>query len=210
MSVAFDTWNAPSPLALWERVLLHSIATRFGSIAAQDRQFPYEKTGFLFVRCKVTGTGPIYVGRAMGQYSRIVYAYTYFDGIVAHGGWDDIDWNTSNNNKTMFFGVYKCWGPGAATIRGVPLAQELDFESAHLFLVNSFVNGRHWITPSDALLTDNIPINQRKKKLHRKLHSYSLSNTIDLEVLVLLEQRINHLGCQQIHASFPFPVELPQ
>lgn len=66
--------------------------------------------------------------------------------------------------RTMFFGVYKCWGPGAATIRGVPLAQELDFESAHLFLVNSFVNGRHWITPSDALLTDNIPINQRKKK----------------------------------------------
>ncbi|KAG5126397.1 hypothetical protein JHK82_027232 [Glycine max] len=142
---------------------LHSIATRFGSIAAQDRQFPYEKTGFLFVRCKVTRTGPIYVGRAMGQYSRIVYAYTYFDGIVAHGGWDDIDWNTSNNNKTMFFGVYKCWGPGAVTIRGVPLAQELDFESAHLFLVNSFVNGRHWIAPSDALLTDNIPINQRKK-----------------------------------------------
>jgi len=33
----------------------------------------------------------------MGEYSRIVYAYTYFDNIVAHGGWDD--WNTSYNNK---------------------------------------------------------------------------------------------------------------
>ncbi|TKY55448.1 pectinesterase 68 [Spatholobus suberectus] len=128
---------------------LHSIATRFGSIAAQDRKSRYEKTGFAFIRCRVTGTGPIYVGRAMGQYSTIVYAHTYFDNIVAHGGWDD--WNTANNNnKTVFFGVYKCWGPGAAAVRGGPLAQELDFESAHPFLVKSFVNGRHWIVPPDA------------------------------------------------------------
>ncbi|ESW27651.1 hypothetical protein PHAVU_003G220500 [Phaseolus vulgaris] len=134
--------------SMYKDCRLHSIATRFGSIAAQDRKSPYEKTGFAFVRCKVTGTGPIYVGRAMGEYSRIVYAYTYFDNIVAHGGWDD--WNTSYNNKTVFFGVYKCWGPGAAAIRGVPLAQELDFESAHPFLVKSFVNGRHWMAPSDA------------------------------------------------------------
>ncbi|KAK7265928.1 hypothetical protein RJT34_33553 [Clitoria ternatea] len=128
---------------------VHSIATRFGSIAAQARQYPNENTGFAFVRCKVTGTGPIYVGRAMGQYSRIVYAYTYFDNIVAHGGWDD--WTNGNsNNKTVFFGVYKCWGPGAVAIRRGPLAQELDFESAHRFLVKSFVNGRHWIAPYDA------------------------------------------------------------
>lgn len=100
--------------------------------------------------------------------------------------------------RTVFFGVYKCWGPGAATIRGVPLAQELDFESAHLFLVNSFVNGRHWITPSDALLTDNIPINQRKKKLHRKLHSYSLSNTID--VIISFFSGFNHR--KFIHSIF--------
>lgn len=77
---------------------LHSIATRFGSIAAQDRNSPIEKTGFAFLRCKVTGSGPVYVGRAMGQYSRIVYAYTYFDDVVAHGGWDDWD-HVSNKNK---------------------------------------------------------------------------------------------------------------
>lgn len=77
---------------------LHSIATRFGSIAAHDRKSPEEKTGFAFVRCKVTGTGPLYVGRAMGQYSRIVYSYSYFDDLVAHGGWDDWD-HISNKNK---------------------------------------------------------------------------------------------------------------
>ena len=77
---------------------LHSIATRFGAIAAQYRKFPQEKTGFVFLRCRVTGTGPLYVGRAMGQYSRIVYAYTYFDNIVANGGWDDFS-HADNKNK---------------------------------------------------------------------------------------------------------------
>ncbi|KAE8671751.1 putative pectinesterase 68 [Hibiscus syriacus] len=106
---------------------LHSIATRFGSIAAHGRNSPDEKTGFAFVSCKVTGTGPLYVGRAMGQYSRIVYAYTYFDDLVAHGGWDDWD-HASNKNKTAFFGVYKCWGPGAPAVRGVSWAKELEFD----------------------------------------------------------------------------------
>ncbi|KAK8599027.1 hypothetical protein V6N13_076967 [Hibiscus sabdariffa] len=128
---------------------LHSIATRFGSIAAHGRNSPYEKTGFAFVSCKVTGTGPLYVGRAMGQYSRIVYAYTYFDDLVAHGGWDDWD-HVSNKNMTAFFGVYKCLGPGAAAVRGVSWAKELEFEEAHPFLAKSFVNGRHWIAPWDA------------------------------------------------------------
>lgn len=52
--------------------------------------------------------------------------------------------------RTVFFGVYQCRGPGAAAARGLSLARELDFESAHPFLVKSFVNGRHWIAPSDA------------------------------------------------------------
>ncbi|GAB4834990.1 Probable pectinesterase 68 [Ancistrocladus abbreviatus] len=128
---------------------IHSIAKRFGSIAAQDRKSPDEKTGFAFLNCRVTGTGPLYVGRAMGQYSRIVYSYTYFDDLVAHGGWDDWD-HTSGKNKTVFFGVFKCWGPGAAAVRGVSWARELDYDSAHPFLAKSFVNGRHWIAPSDA------------------------------------------------------------
>ncbi|PPD77615.1 hypothetical protein GOBAR_DD25466 [Gossypium barbadense] len=127
---------------------LHSIATRFGSIAAHDRKSPDEKSGFAFVNCIVTGTGPLYVGRAMGQYSRIVYSYTYFDNLVAQGGWDDWD-HVNNQNKTVFFGVYKCWGPGAAAVGGVGRAKELDFGTAHPFLAKSFVNGRHWIAPWD-------------------------------------------------------------
>jgi hypothetical protein len=54
----------------------------------------------------VTGTGQLYVGRAMGQYSRIVYAYTYFDNIVAPGGWDDWD-HANNKNKYTSLNPFK-------------------------------------------------------------------------------------------------------
>lgn len=134
--------------SMYKNCELHSIATRFGSIAAQARNTPDELTGFAFVHCRVTGTGPLYVGRAMGQYSRIVFAFTYFDDIVAHGGWDFWD-PFSNKNKTAFFGAYKCWGPGSEAVRGTSWARELDFDAAHRFLVKSFVNGRHWIAPED-------------------------------------------------------------
>ncbi|CAA6666788.1 unnamed protein product [Spirodela intermedia] len=137
--------------SMYRSCQLHSIATRFGSIAAQDRRGLCEQTGFAFVNCRVTGTGPLYVGRAMGQYSRIVYSYTYFDDVVAQGGWDDWDHTTGKNRRvTAFFGVYRCSGPGAAAVRGASLTRELDYQSARPFLAKSFVNGRHWLDPSDA------------------------------------------------------------
>ncbi|BFG31394.1 hypothetical protein CerSpe_176670 [Prunus speciosa] len=131
---------------------LHSIATKFGSIAAHYRNSADDKSGFAFVNCRVTGTGPLYVGRAMGKYSRIVYSYTYFDDVVAHGAWDDWGNTTASTTtkRSVFLGVYKCWGPGEEALRGVSCAPELDYELAHPFLVKSFVNGRHWIAPSDA------------------------------------------------------------
>ncbi|XP_074584110.1 putative pectinesterase 68 [Curcuma longa] len=134
--------------SMYKNCQIHSIANRFGSIAAQDRNSPCERTGFSFVNCRVTGTGKLYVGRAMGRYSRIVFAYTYFDDVVVPGGWDDWDDN-SNKNKTAFFGVYRCYGPGSAAVRGVSWARELDYETARPFIAQSFVNGRHWLEPSD-------------------------------------------------------------
>lgn len=85
---------------------LHSIANRFGSIAAHDRKSLCERTGFAFVNCKVTGTGRLYVGRAMGQYSRIIYAYTYFDDLIAPGAWDD--WDHSSNKNTYVIIPFPC------------------------------------------------------------------------------------------------------
>jgi len=142
-SIDFVFGNARS---LYKDCELHSTAQRFGSVAAHGRRDPCERTGFAFVNCRVTGTGRLYVGRAMGQYSRIVYAYTYFDSVIAPGGWDDWD-HTSNKSMTAFFGMYRNWGPGVDAVHGVSWARELDYFAARPFLGKSFVNGYHWLTP---------------------------------------------------------------
>ena len=46
-------------------------------------------TGYSFVSCVVSGTGIIYLGRAWGPYSRIVFANTVLANIIRPEGWDD-------------------------------------------------------------------------------------------------------------------------
>ena len=62
-----------------------------GSLTAQKRSSPQEDTGFVFIDCKITGTGQVYLGRAWGAYSRTVYINTYMDNIIIPAGWQD--WN---------------------------------------------------------------------------------------------------------------------
>ncbi|EFJ33967.1 hypothetical protein SELMODRAFT_167160 [Selaginella moellendorffii] len=130
--------------SLYEQCELHSIADSYGSVAAQDRQSQTENTGFSFVNCKVTGTGILYLGRAMGPYSRIVYSNSYFDNIIDVRGWDDWDHDASRD-RTVSFGQYKCYGPGATSSLRVPWARELSDMEVTPFLSLSFVDGTQWL-----------------------------------------------------------------
>jgi pectinesterase len=49
------------------------------------------------VRCVVTGSGNIYLGRAWGPASRVVYSYTYFDDIILPQGW--FNWADPSREK---------------------------------------------------------------------------------------------------------------
>jgi pectinesterase len=60
-----------------------------GSLTAQKRLSGADDNGYSFVNCKVTGSGSptVYLGRAWGPYSRVVFAFTEFAAIIKPEGW---------------------------------------------------------------------------------------------------------------------------
>jgi pectinesterase len=72
-----------------QKCQLHSIANPYGSISAQKRSFPTSNTGYSFVSCVVSGSGYIFLGRAWGPYSRVIFSYTFLSSIIRPEGWDD-------------------------------------------------------------------------------------------------------------------------
>ncbi|KAH7440755.1 hypothetical protein KP509_03G008900 [Ceratopteris richardii] len=130
--------------SFYSRCRLHSIANPTGSITAQKRQTTDENTGFSFVKCVVTGSGSIFLGRAWGPASRVVYSATYFDDIIIPQGW--FDWGDASRQKTVFYGEYKCYGPGANRDGRVSWSRLLTPKEAKPFINTGFINGEQWLT----------------------------------------------------------------
>ncbi|XP_039156169.1 probable pectinesterase 55 [Eucalyptus grandis] len=59
-----------------------------GYITAQGRDSATDTTGYIFEQCSVVGTGPVYLGRAYRQYSRVVFHKTHLSSVVVPKGWD--------------------------------------------------------------------------------------------------------------------------
>ncbi|KAJ8747670.1 hypothetical protein K2173_012585 [Erythroxylum novogranatense] len=124
---------------------LHSIAKGSGAIAAHHRDKD-DETGFSFVRCRVTGSGKsgkILLGRAWGDYSRIVYSFCHFNKIIAPTGWSD--WSIPSRRKTAVFGEYHCTGKGAHTRGRVSWRKTFTDDEIKPFLGMEFIDGDQWL-----------------------------------------------------------------
>lgn len=130
-------------LSFYEECELHTISTTAGSVTAQKRKARTEDTGFSFLNCSVSGAGVVYLGRAWGAFSRVVYIYTYIDDIILPGGWND--WGIPSRDKTSFYGEYKCSGPGANLRNRVAWSHELTDAEAAPFMAISFIDGQSWL-----------------------------------------------------------------
>ncbi|EYU27427.1 hypothetical protein ABFS82_13G159400 [Erythranthe guttata] len=120
-----------------------SVVGRGFAVAAHHRNTAAEETGFSFVNCTVRGTGVVYLGRAWGEYSRIVYSQSDFNIRVKPRGWDD--WRKPSRRKTVMFGEYKCRGRGANRRRRARWSKSLSYSEARPFLDKNFINGDQWL-----------------------------------------------------------------
>lgn len=114
-----------------------------GSVTAQKRGATKFDSGFSFLQCNLTGDGNVYLGRAWGEESRVVFAYTWMADVVTPEGWND--WGIPSRERTVFYAEFECSGPGANNSTRVPWARQLTPQEAQPFLTVGFINGETWL-----------------------------------------------------------------
>ncbi|KAA8543009.1 hypothetical protein F0562_021496 [Nyssa sinensis] len=132
--------------SLYENCYLNSIAKKVASLTAQKRTNSSLSSGFSFKDSKVTGSGLIYLGRAWGDYSRVVFSYTFMDTIVLPQGWSD--WGDPKRDSRVYYGEYKCSGAGSNITGRVTWARVLTDEEAMPFLGTYYIDGDTWLLSS--------------------------------------------------------------
>ncbi|KAJ0091812.1 hypothetical protein Patl1_26001 [Pistacia atlantica] len=131
--------------SLYLNTTIRSVSSGIGVITAHARENESEESGFEFVHCSIIGAGKTKLGRAWKQRPRMIFAHTYMDTVVSSEGWaDDM---SDGEHKPVYYGEYKCWGPGGSSSGRAKFVRMLSDEEAQPFLSTTFINGNNWIIP---------------------------------------------------------------
>ncbi|OEL16263.1 Pectinesterase QRT1 [Dichanthelium oligosanthes] len=135
--------------SLYEDCAIVSVTKQVAVLTAQQRTKSIAgaiESGFSFLRCRVSGAGQIYLGRAWGDSSRVVYSYTDMGKEVVPVGWDG--WNIQAPERSgVYYGEYRCSGPGALAHKRIGWSLILNDDQAKPFTGTHFVYGDSWILP---------------------------------------------------------------
>ncbi|KAM0951219.1 putative pectinesterase [Dioscorea sansibarensis] len=130
--------------SLYQDCYLNSIAKRVASVTAQKRNTADMDSGFSFTKSTIAGSGLVYLGRAWGDHSRVVFSYTFMDKVVIPQGWNQ--WHVQRPEESgIYYGEYQCSGPGANWTGRVQWAHQLTDEEAQPFLGTYYIEGDSWL-----------------------------------------------------------------
>lgn len=140
-------WIFGNGQSFYQYCKLTSIAmANSGSVTAQNRLSSSQDTGFVFFQCSIGGSGSIYLGRAWGIYSRVIFYQCNIANMITPVGW--FNWGDPKREKTVFYAEYKCSGPGANRAGRVPWSKELTDKQAAPFGSVAFIDGKQWLLPA--------------------------------------------------------------
>jgi PelA/Pel-15E family pectate lyase len=123
--------------AVFEDCAIHSKGQ--GYVTAHYRLSNEANTGFVFLRCRLTGhnTGNgVYLGRPWRPYARVVFLDCWLGSHIRPEGWDN--WRDPAREKTAWFGEYQSKGPGANPNARVAWSRQLTATEAAAFSRSQF------------------------------------------------------------------------
>ncbi|CAJ2637200.1 unnamed protein product [Trifolium pratense] len=139
--------------SLYQGCTINSIAQNVGFITAQKRSsLTTDDSGFSILNSKVIGSGRVYLGRPWGDYSRVIFSYTYMDNLVLPQGWVDT-MDDGDHHLSVFYAEYKCTGPGSNFAGRLPWIQRLSDKDAQEFIRVHFIYGETWLITSGGART---------------------------------------------------------
>ncbi|RVW29247.1 putative pectinesterase 29 [Vitis vinifera] len=118
-------------------------ATGYGFITAQRRETPDGPSGFVLKFTRVIGTGPTYLGRAYGAYSRVLFYKSTLSGSVEPKGWDP--WNFVGHENQLTYAEVGCRGDGANTSQRVSWEKTLSPSELKSLISTSFIDNEGWL-----------------------------------------------------------------
>ncbi|KAL5728520.1 pectinesterase [Ranunculus cassubicifolius] len=133
--------------SIYSQTEIHSIDKIGGVITAHAREKQDDDSAYIFLNCKVTGTGKTVLGRVWKPMARVIFALSDLGANVNPIGWEKMNPSQAN---TMFYGEYKNTGPGASSSQRAPFAKQLTEAEAKPFIDKTYINAAAWLLPPPA------------------------------------------------------------
>ncbi|KAK9704977.1 hypothetical protein RND81_07G024600, partial [Saponaria officinalis] len=121
----------------------HMKVTGSGYITAQGRSSAQDQSGYVFIKCRVLGTGLVALGRAYGPFSRVIFMNSYFENVIAPQGWSI--WGQTGHENDVTYAEVNCAGPGADTSKRVPWVKKLSGTELRQYEREVFIDQEGWI-----------------------------------------------------------------
>ncbi|AED93608.2 putative pectinesterase 52 [Arabidopsis thaliana] len=117
----------------------------FGYITAQGRSSDSDPSGFVFLRGSVSGSTSVYLGRAYGPFSRVIFIQTDLSSVVHPEGW--YSWHYGGYEMSFTYAEVECKGAGSDMSRRVPWIDKLhSFYTKQQFSISNFIDQDQWIS----------------------------------------------------------------